>query len=391
MCLFFNRSEKLKIYLCFLICNKTLVDERETILFDMFVVSIVLSKLHNLLEKLQFIYVYIAPWQLPWGSAFHAFAQPLAAPHTSLLLAQLVVSCLIDAPIMPLMGSALFVLSYMRPVKFWERSYKSRRVDNRTLRLDSQFNHSTNPDSENLNAIFYEHLTNVLRESLCGDVTLGRWGQVHQGDFYVLSSDYLNCLVHVVEMGNGFLTFQLRGLEFKGTYCQQRELEAITEDIGENDDCCCCKLGAACHLKYVLSINAAFQLRWVAWSIVARKYVVDAYRIVDNDLSLIVNFYSLRRSLVDFYVKSAIYYAIRSAKLERWLADPSVQREIGKFVHGYVEHDACFDANIDLDYDSQVRALTLAKFTKIYHKWIAHCRRQRLAELTAAKHISNVG
>ena len=47
--------------------------------------------------------------------------------------------------------------------------------------------------------------------------------------FSVLASDYLNCLVHIVEMGNGLVSFQLRGLEFRGTYCQQREVEAISE------------------------------------------------------------------------------------------------------------------------------------------------------------------
>lgn len=107
-------------------------------------------------------------------------------------------------------------------------------------------------DTENLNAIFYEHLTHVLKESLSGDIMLGRWGKCERGDFFLLSSDYLNCLVHLVECGNGFVTFQLRGLEFKGTYCQQRELEAITQDIahdasltndhstGDSSCCCCC-------------------------------------------------------------------------------------------------------------------------------------------------------
>jgi len=58
---------------------------------------------------------------------------------------------------------------------------------------------------------------------------------VSQGDCFVLASDYLNCLVHVVEMGNGLVTFQMRGLEFRGTYCQQREVEAISEGVEEDD------------------------------------------------------------------------------------------------------------------------------------------------------------
>ena len=64
---------------------------------------------------------------------------------------------------------------------------------------------------------------------LAGDILMGRWGVVSQGDCFVLASDYLNCLVHIVEMANGLLTFQVRGLEFRGTYCQQREVEAISE------------------------------------------------------------------------------------------------------------------------------------------------------------------
>lgn len=47
----------------------------------------------------------------------------------------------------------------------------------------------------------------------------------------VLASDYLNCLVHIIELGNGLCTFQMRGLEFRGTYCQQREVEAISEGM----------------------------------------------------------------------------------------------------------------------------------------------------------------
>ena len=45
---------------------------------------------------------------------------------------------------------------------------------------------------------------------------MGRWGRVASGDFFILTSDRLNALVHIIEYGNGFVTFQLRGLEFRG-------------------------------------------------------------------------------------------------------------------------------------------------------------------------------
>lgn len=74
-------------------------------------------------------------------------------------------------------------------------------------------------DDNNLNSIFYEHLTRSLQHSLCGDLLLGRWGNYTTGDCFILASDYLNALVHIIEIGNGLVTFQLRGLEFRG---QQR-------------------------------------------------------------------------------------------------------------------------------------------------------------------------
>ena len=71
-------------------------------------------------------------------------------------------------------------------------------------------------DDNNLNSIFYEHLTRSLQRTLCGDLALGRWGNYGPGDCFVLASDYLNALVHLIEVGNGLVTFQLRGLEFRG-------------------------------------------------------------------------------------------------------------------------------------------------------------------------------
>jgi hypothetical protein len=36
----------------------------------------------------QFVITYIAPWQITWGSAFHAFAQPFSVPHSAMLFLQ---------------------------------------------------------------------------------------------------------------------------------------------------------------------------------------------------------------------------------------------------------------------------------------------------------------
>lgn len=41
-----------------------------------------------------------------------------------MLFLQAVVSAVFSTPLNPFLGSAIFITSYVRPVKFWERDYK---------------------------------------------------------------------------------------------------------------------------------------------------------------------------------------------------------------------------------------------------------------------------
>lgn len=253
--------------------------------------------------QLQFIVTYIAPWQITWGSAFHAFAQPFSVPHSAMLFVQAAISAVLSTPLNPFLGSAIFLTSYVRPIKFWERDYNTKRIDHSNTRLSSQLERDLGADDNNLNSIFYEHLTRSLQHSLCGDLLLGRWGNVSQGDCFVLASDYLNCLVHIIELGNGLCTFQMRGLEFRGTYCQQREVEAISEGVQENEGCCCCAPG---HLPRMLSVNAMFATRWLAWQVVASKYVLEGYSISDNLAQATLQVFEFRKVLITYYVKVSV-------------------------------------------------------------------------------------
>lgn len=116
----------------------------------------------------------------------------------------------------------------------------------------------------------------------------------------VLASDYLNCLIHIIELGNGLCTFQMRGLEFRGTYCQQREVEAISEGVEDNDGCCCCSPG---HLNHMLSVNAMFSTRWLAWQVIAAQYVLEGYSISDNAAVATLQVFEFRKVLISYYVK----------------------------------------------------------------------------------------
>ena len=49
---------------------------------------------------------------------------PGCPPDSAMLFLQAVFSALFSTPLNPVLGSAVFVTSYTRPVKFWERDYK---------------------------------------------------------------------------------------------------------------------------------------------------------------------------------------------------------------------------------------------------------------------------
>uniref|UniRef100_A0A671XBN2 Pecanex-like protein n=1 Tax=Sparus aurata TaxID=8175 RepID=A0A671XBN2_SPAAU len=347
----------------------------ETLLLDLFLMSIVFSKMWELFYKLHFVYTYIAPWQITWGSAFHAFAQPFAVPHSAMLFVQAVVSAIFSTPLNPFLGSAIFITSYVRPVKFWERDYNTKRVDHSNTRLASQLDRNPGSDDNNLNSIFYEHLTRSLQHSLCGDLLLGRWGNFSTGDCFILASDYLNALVHLIEIGNGLVTFQLRGLEFRGTYCQQREVEAITEGVEEDEGCCCCEPG---HLPHILSFNAAFGQRWLAWEVLVTKYVLEGYSITDNSAASMLQVFDLRRILTTYYVKGIIYYVIASPKLEEWLANETMKDGLrGCGERNYVDLDPTFNPNIDEDYDHRLAGISRDSFCGVYLGWIQYCNSRR--------------
>uniref|UniRef100_A0A669C5E8 Pecanex-like protein n=1 Tax=Oreochromis niloticus TaxID=8128 RepID=A0A669C5E8_ORENI len=344
----------------------------ESFLLDFFIMSIVFHKMRELLLKLHFILVYIAPWQIAWGSAFHAFAQPFAVPHSAMLLLQTLLTTVFYTPLAPFLGSAIFISSYPRPIKFWERNYNTKRIDNSNSRLVSQVDKETGCDDNNLNSIFYEYLTRSLQHSLCGDLMLGRWGNYSAGDCFILASDYLNALVHLIEIGNGLVTFQLRGLEFRGTYCQQREVEAITEGVEEDDACCCCEPG---HLPHMLSCNAAFNLRWLAWEVMATKYLLEGYSISENNAATMLQVYDLRKLLITYYLKSIIYYLVHSPKLSTWLKDATIQEALQSYTKWHhIERDPqVFSVKIDEDYVHCLQGVTRASFCNVYLEWIQHC------------------
>ena len=50
-----------------------------------------------------------------------SFSQPFSVPHLAMTVLQLVVSAILSTPLNPIVGSVIFITSYVRPIKFWER------------------------------------------------------------------------------------------------------------------------------------------------------------------------------------------------------------------------------------------------------------------------------
>ena len=62
--------------------------------------------------------------------------------------------------------------------------------------------------------------------------------------------------------------------------------------------------------------------------------------------------WDLRKVLISYYIKSIIYYTVRSPKLAEWLANPNIAEAIKTTGDkNFVDLDPIFNSNIDEDFD----------------------------------------
>ena len=96
-----------------------------------------------------------------------------------------------------------------------------------------------------------------------------------------------------------------------------------------------------------------------------------------------VNFFlsqvwDLRKVLILYYIKSIIYYTVRSPKLTEWLENADILAAIRKTCDkNFDDVDPIFNANIDEDYDFRCKAITRNSFCNVYLSWIQHCCQAR--------------
>ncbi|XP_019858793.1 PREDICTED: pecanex-like protein 1 isoform X1 [Amphimedon queenslandica] len=335
-----------------------------------FVAAILFSKVYELYLKVYFILIYIMPGS--WSSPFHIVIQPLLIPHCPLIFFETLIGTMINAPMNPVIASSMFFLSYARPIKFWEKDYNTKRRDTSNTRLEQQLETNIrNPNPDHLDSLFYEQLSWSLQRDLCGDIMLGRWGRVTSGDFFILTNDQLNALVHIIEIGNGFVTFQLRGLEFRGTYCHQREREAIAEPFSDDEGCCCCRL------PYTLACNKALCARWMAWEVISSSYTLHGYSISENQAHLAFNAFDYKKMFVTYYVKCIIYYLFKYPQLLELLSNEQLQESLALLTDpDSSDLDPLFDQHRNIDYSSTSGGISRRNFVTSHYDFILTCVRK---------------
>lgn len=73
----------------------------------------------------------------------------------------------------------------------------------------------------------------------------------------------------------------------------------------------------------MLSCNAAFNLRWLAWEVMATKYLLEGYSISENNAATMLQVYDLRKLLVTYYLKVCLHHVCHTQE-QSMLLDNSV-------------------------------------------------------------------
>ena len=371
-------------------------DISEGVLVDFFVSTIIVEKLCGLFMRLSFAYAYCAPWNMKnvLGSSFHAISLPLQIPHAAMLLVQAMVATFIAAPIYPVMGSHFFLVSYFRPLKFFERHYATKPMDYGERTKDpstARSKHVANATANNLNSVFYHHLLRQLEIQLCSSIEEGKFGTVQAGDVFLLTDmedgegNNMTAFMHIIDRGNGFVSFQLRGLEFVGTFCQLKEQEALRHShrqdrgaLSQRFECChkkCSKL---------LPVSTAMKLRWQTWASINDCYTVPGYSISINAAESMFQSFDQQKLLITRLSQAVIYYVVAHPDLLKWMSVSKVREKLDAVNFTSTEKHRHMNGRLDADYDSARGGISLGSFAAKYFEWMTYCNQHRDIPVTAA-------
>ena len=113
-----------------------------------------------------------------------------------------------------------------------------------------------------------------------------------------------------------------------GTYCQQREVEAITEDISEDEGgvCLCCadlECCQGCQRTNPLCLNFSSYLKnlIMTWKVMQKNYVLDGYSICDSSAQSLFTMFDYRKQVITYFVRCIIYFTVHFQDIDDFISD----------------------------------------------------------------------
>ena len=180
------------------------------VLFHTYFYLIVIWKLSEFLEKLDYVYTYSSLHSVT--SRIQLLCLIAMFANVQFTVLSVALSCVLTSPLIPLFGSALFLPSFSRPTAFWfdHLSYQKKKGD----------------------SLFYNVISESLADSLASMVSNGYFLTLVENNFFLICDNYFNAIIHIIEAGNDYVVFQLRGLEVRDqTLCHINELNIVRNGL----------------------------------------------------------------------------------------------------------------------------------------------------------------
>ena len=162
----------------------------------------------------------------------------------------------------------------------------------------------------------YQVIKRALQRDTVSIIKSGHFGDnVQSSDVDLIRStttDDYTILIHLIQVSTEYITFQIRGLEFKGTFCQQRETEAITADLIPN---------YTNQYRFFNRILAVVQSVFRGWKLIDDDLEIECYSLASNDAKLLLNSDDMRTVFFENLCYSLIYRLMKVKKgvRENWI------------------------------------------------------------------------
>ena len=195
---------------------------------QVFIIGAALDVARRFWHKLEFVAAlvvgFMAHRKLRLSLPLHVCVLVLFVLFSPVLLATMLISSVVSAPLLPLFTLPLFVLAFPRTVRFWPSF----------VRFGGSY--SKSPDS-----VFYEQAVPEMAKAISSSMKAGAIS-AQPGTYILLRFQDRLSIATVLESGYGYCIANIRGLELQETSCHTVEASRV-DDIFErayNSSCRSC-------------------------------------------------------------------------------------------------------------------------------------------------------